>query len=136
MRKLFSYAAALSFICLLAACSKKMVFARSVIVPAAEGRVKIKHDQNNNYAINVTVNQLADPKNLQPPRETYVVWMESKDKGIKNLGRLKSSSGLFSKGLKASLSAVTSFKPVRFFITAEESGDVLQPGPQTILITQ
>jgi hypothetical protein len=136
MRKSLSLVAALLFACLLAACSKKMVFTRSVVVPAAEGRVKIRHDQNNNYAINVTVVHLADPKKLQPPKETYVVWMETKDGEIKNIGRLRTSSGLFSKTLKASLSAVTSFKPERFFITAERSGDVEHPGVQTVLITQ
>lgn len=122
--------------CVLGACARKMNFTRSVVVPAAEGNVKIKKDKNNNYAIDVSVLHLADVKKLQPPKQTYVVWMQTRDHGTKNIGQLKSSSGLLSKALKASLSAVTSFQPTGFFITAEESGDIQYPGGQTVLITQ
>lgn len=137
MKKVFCYVAVVSaLVCLLSACSRKMNFTRSVVVPAAQGDVKIKKDRNNNYAIHVSVFHLAQPGKLQPPKETYVVWMETKEDGIKNIGQLKSSSGFLSKTLKASLSAISSFKPRRFFVTAEESGDIQHPGLQTVLTTE
>ncbi|MEJ7588034.1 MAG: hypothetical protein WKI04_10790 [Ferruginibacter sp.] len=50
-----------------------MTFATSSIAPAATGKVKIKKDDNDNYAIDVTVPHLAPHYKLPPPRETYVV---------------------------------------------------------------
>ena len=137
MNKVFCYVAVVSaLVFLLSACSRKMNFTRSVVVPTAEGDVKIKKDRNNNYAIHVSVLHLAQPAKLQPPKQTYVVWMETKEDGIKNIGQLKSSSGFLSKTLKASLSAITSFKPRRFFVTAEEAADIQHPGLQTVLTTE
>ncbi|MDO9372784.1 MAG: hypothetical protein Q7T76_00130 [Ferruginibacter sp.] len=116
-------------------CSKKMMFQNSSAVPAAEGAVKYKTDRNNNYEIKVDVNNLAGSDKLIPPRSTYVVWMESEKNGMKNLGQLKSSSGIFSSKLKASLRAVSAFKPRRFFITAEDDASISFPGPQVVLRT-
>jgi hypothetical protein len=120
---------------LLVGCSKKLSFATSPVVPAAHGSVRIDRDKNENYTIEVDVTNLAEPKNLQPPRDTYVVWMETKKNGIKNIGQLNTSSGFFSSALKASLKTVTPNKPTRFFITAEDKGDVQYPGSQVVLRT-
>src|SRR5689334_6882681 len=118
------------------ACSKKLSFAGSPIVPAAHGTVKIKRDQNKNYAVEVNVTNLAEPKNLQPPRNTYVVWMETKDNGIKNIGQLYTSTGLFSSTLKASLKTVTPYKPTNFFISAEDDSNIQYPGSQIVIRTE
>ena len=123
------------FLFLLPGCSKKLSFATSPVIPAAHGSVRIDRDKNENYTIEVEVTNLAEPKNLQPPRETYVVWMETKKNGIKNIGQLNTSSGFFSSALKASLKTVTPNKPTRFFITAEDKGDVQYPGSQVVLRT-
>src|SRR4051794_18026297 len=123
------------FLFLLPGCSKKLSFATSPVVPAAHGSVRIDRDKNENYTIEVEVTNLAEPKNLQPPRETYVVWMETKKNGIKNIGQLNTSSGFFSSALKASLKTVTPNKPTGFFITAEDKGDVQYPGSQVVLRT-
>lgn len=116
-------------------CSKKIYFAKSRVVPAAEGKVKIKKDRNKNYDINISILRLADPERLQPPKKAYVVWMETKENGIKNIGMINSTSGFFSKRLRASLSTKTAFKPIHFFITAEENGAVQYPGSQLVLTT-
>jgi hypothetical protein len=120
---------------LFTSCSKKLSFAKSVVVPAAEGTVKVKKDKNENYNIQVKVKNLAEPKRLQPPKDTYIVWMETKNNEVKNLGKLKSESGFFTSGLKASLETVTSFKPHSFFITAEDAGNVTYPGNFVVLRT-
>ena len=37
-------------------CAKKITFATSSVVPAAEGSVKVKKDKNNNYNIELNCN--------------------------------------------------------------------------------
>jgi S-formylglutathione hydrolase FrmB len=125
----------LSAIVLLSSCSTKYAFATSSVVPAAEGTVKVKKDKNNNYNIELKVERLADPKRLSPAREVYVVWMETDQNERKNIGQLKTSSGLFSGALKSSLKTVSPFKPLTFFITAEESADIQYPMGQEVLRT-
>lgn len=113
-------------------CSKKMNFQTSQVVPAAQGFVKTKMDKNNNYSIKLKVNHLAKPEKLTPPRKEYVVWMATEQNEIKNIGRLKSSLGT----LSGSLVTVTAFKPVSFFITAEDRSDISIPGSTIILKTE
>lgn len=61
----------------LASCSKKISFQTSSVVPSAEGSVKVKKDNNNNYSIDLDIIRLADPKRLEPSKSTYVVWIET-----------------------------------------------------------
>lgn len=116
-------------------CAKKIAFQRSSVVPAAEGSVKVKKDKNSNYTIDLDVIHLADPKRLNPSKEVYIVWMGTENNGTKNVGQLKTSSSMFSKALKSSLSTVTAFKPIRIFITAEDNATVQYPGSQVVLDT-
>ncbi len=121
---------------ILHSCSQKMQFLQSTVVPAAEGKVKIKKDDNSNYSISLNLLNLAEPGRLQPPKKNYVVWIETGQNTFKNIGQLKSSSGFLSKALKASLNTVTSFQPKRIFITAEDDGDINYPYGQTVLTTK
>jgi len=120
---------------LLLSCSKKMMFASSSVVPAAEGSVKYKKDKNNNYHVDLKVMHLAHSNKLTPARSNYVVWMETESNGIKNLGQLISSGSLLSSTLKGSLSAVTAFQPKSFFITAEDNANISYPGSEVVLRT-
>jgi len=129
--------AALS-ICLITgmtACSKKVVFGTSTVVPAATGKVKMKKDRNNNYALDISIENLTSPKRLDPPKNVYVAWIETDNSGAKNIGQISSSSGLFSSELKGSLETVTSFKPKRIFISAEDDATVQYPGMLIVLRT-
>jgi len=117
-------------------CAKKINFSRSSVVPAAEGKVKIKKDKNKNYKIDVNVYNLAEPKNLTPARSTYVVWMQTDQNSTKNLGQIKSSSKLLSKALKGSVTAVSPIYPTKIFITAEDDGTTSYPQGETILTTE
>lgn len=123
------------FTFLLTSCSRKFRFESSIAVPGAEGQVKVKKDHNKNYAVSVKTRNLVEPDKLAPPKSVYVIWMRTEFNGTKNIGQFKSSSGLFSKKLKASLSTVTPFKPVQVFITGEEDGNVSYPGFQSVLTT-
>ncbi|MCE7039088.1 hypothetical protein [Dyadobacter sp. CY312] len=117
-------------------CSKKFTFSESVIVPAAQGSVKFKKDKNDNYAVNLVVHNLSEPGRLVESRNTYVVWTNTDNKGVKNLGQLKNASGLFSKNLKSELKTTTPFKPTGFFITAENQADISIPRGQVVLTTR
>jgi hypothetical protein len=117
----------------LTSCSHKVVFQSSSVVPAATGTVKMKHDKNENYTLKIRVNGLVDPERLIPSKKFYIVWMESEYNGVKNLGQLRSSSGLFSKKLKAELDAVTPFRPRSVFITSEYETAIQYPGPDIVL---
>lgn len=119
----------------ISACSRKLSFKESAIVPAAQGTVKYKKDKNENYAIDLSVRHLSPPDRLVESRNTYVVWAKTERNGLKNLGQLKSSSGLFSKELKSDLETVTTFEPRGFFITAERAGDIGYPEGQVVLTT-
>ncbi len=116
-------------------CARKANFLTSSVVPAAKGTVKVKQDENNNYLIKVKIKDLAKVEQLQSSKQTYVVWMETDKGNIENLGQLISSSSLFSKQKTASLETVSSFKPIRIFVTAENGTDVRDPGNQIILST-
>lgn len=117
------------------ACNRKIAFTTSSVVPGADGAVKVKRDDNGNHAIDIEIRNLADPQRLALPQNTYVVWMES-DNGLKNLGQLKSETGLLTKARKAEMETVTPYKPTRIFITAETDGNVQTPGNQVVLSTR
>ncbi|MCP9768727.1 hypothetical protein EGI22_12445 [Lacihabitans sp. LS3-19] len=105
-----------------------MAFKNSSVVPAAVGSINLKSDKNNNHTIKISINHLAPASQLTPPYNTYVVWMVTENNETKNIGQLISSSSFLSKALKGSLSAVSSYKPVSFFISAENEGNVEYPG--------
>lgn len=130
----FSTLVLLGFI--LVSCARKMNFAPSSVVPAATGSVKIKKDKNNNYIVTVNVVNLADPKNLNPSRSVYVVWLEDDRNSTKNIGQITTSSSMFSKALKGEVEATATSMPSRVFITAEDDGNVQYPGSQMVLTTR
>lgn len=116
-------------------CAKKASFQTSSVVPAARGDVKVKKDDNNNYHIKIKISGLAEASRLEPAKQVYVVWLESDEHKINNLGRINSSSTLLSKSLKASFETVSSVKPIKIFITAEDEAGVQYPGSNVILAT-
>jgi hypothetical protein len=117
-------------------CARKIAFTKSVVVPSANGQVKVKKDKNNNYDINVFVRDLTTPVNLVPPRKMYIVWSQTNQNGIINMGELSTSRSIVSRGFKAGLSTVSPYKPTRVFITAEDARTVSSPGTQVVLTTE
>lgn len=136
MKNIFAITTALFLTFLFSSCGRKLTFETSPVVPAAHGKVKIKKDNNNNYIITVNVVNLADSKNLTPPKNVYVVWMESTSNRAKNIGQINTSSGLLSSTLKGELKATATTKPNRIFITAEDDGNIQFPGTQMVLRTE
>jgi hypothetical protein len=65
----------------------------------------------------------------------YVVWMETADNVTKNIGQINSSTGFLSNKLKASFETVSSTKPTKIFLTAEDDAGIQYPGTQMVLTT-
>ncbi|HBG23772.1 MAG TPA: hypothetical protein DEO54_07050 [Rikenellaceae bacterium] len=117
------------------ACAQRIKFSKSTIVPAAEGAVKVRKDKNNNYLIKVNIDNLAAPERLTPPRQAYVLWMITEDNMPKNIGKIKVATKFLSSKLKASFETVSSIKPLRIFITAENDASVQYTDYEVILTT-
>jgi hypothetical protein len=126
-RKVFFGIATAFLILSLLSCATKAKFLTSNIVPAARGSVAVKDDKNNNYVIKVKIANLAEAERLQQSGTTYVVWMETEENTVRNLGAMKSSTGFMSKQLAASFESVTSMKPTKIFITAESNAAIQYP---------
>jgi len=120
---------------LFSSCSKKITFLVSPVVPSAEGSVIVKKDNNNNYTIDLDVKRLAETERLTPLKLVYVVWMETDQSRLQNLGQLKTSSGTFSRMLTSSLKTTSPYQPTGFFITAEDDATGQYPGMTVVLRT-
>lgn len=115
--------------------AKKVMFLTSSVVPAARGQVTIKKDKNENYLIKIKIEDLTEVKRLEPSKNRYVVWMETDESMVKNIGQIKSDTQFISSKLKAAFETVTAFKPTKIFITAEDNADIQYPEAQFILET-
>ena len=133
--KMFVGAFALLILFSFEASAKKVKFLTSALVPAARGYVKINHDKNLNYAISINISNLAEVYRLEPAKLTYIVWLVTGDGITMNMGKMKSTAGFFSKKLKATFETVTSLKPVKIFITAEDDPSRQYPGKEVALTT-
>lgn len=107
---------------LLTSCSSTTKFPVSSVTPAAVITANVKQDKSNNYTISVTAKNLASADRLSPPKNTYVVWIETRDSGVKNIGQLKGKNDKTS-----TLETLTPFDPVVILITAEDDGTVSYP---------
>lgn len=113
---------------LVSACSKKITFPVSSVVPAAQAVVKVDKDSNENYEIELEVSNLAGPDRLTPARRHYVVWMVSKRHGTINIGNLN-----VNRKNNAELTTSTPYEPIRIFITAEDDPSPVLPSTQVVL---
>jgi hypothetical protein len=121
---------AISMIFSFTECSRKILFLNSPVVPAATGYAKVKRDSNKNYVIQITLSNLAEVSRLTPPKQTYIVWILTDRDETKNIGQIKSSNNL-----NASFETVSSFKPTKLFITAENDPSTQYPGEPVVLTT-
>ena len=119
----------------LTSCGKKISFLPSTVIPTAKGYVKIKGDNNDNYAVKLQVKDIVKSKDLQPGKGTYVVWVETRENRAHHLGKLETSKGLFSGTRKAKLESVTAAKPVRVFVTSEDNSTPQFPS-EVVLTTK
>lgn len=114
----------------LTSCTKKIFFLTSAVVPAAQGSVTVKNDKNNNYFVQMTITNLASIERIQPTSNSYVVWIESDIGNARNVGKVVSSNNL-----NVSFETLSSFRPTKVFITAEENEQAQYPGSVVVLTT-
>ena len=114
----------------LISCASRISFLASQVVPAAEGEITVKRDNNNNYSIKMEITNLAAVDRLEPPKNSYVVWMETERGAARNIGRIETSNNL-----KVTFETVSSFRPTKIFITAEENENALYPSEMVVLTT-
>lgn len=117
---------------LFSSCSKRISFPPSAVVPGVEPQAKVKKTDDGDYRISLDVNHLVRPEQLSPPKNHYVVWINTEDQGLKNIGELKNRSGMFANTRRASFERTIGFKPTQIFVTSENSTDVQFPGDQTV----
>ena len=109
----------------------KVILSTSPTMPASEGTVRFGVSKNDNTTIILNVKHLAHPDKLTPPASSYVVWTRSsKDALPQSIGALKVDSDL-----TGSLLAETPLHSFDLFITAEGSGQALQPAGPPLLWT-
>jgi len=134
-RNLLLGASALLLLLSFSSCAKKITFQNSSVVPAARGKVTVDKDNNKNYVVKIKIDNLAEVSRLESSKKTYVVWMETDESQVKNIGQIKSDTKFISSKLKASFETVTAFKPIKISITAEDNADAQYPGSQLVLET-
>lgn len=130
IKTLFLGALVILLITSLNSCTKKIYFERSSVVPAAEGSLTVSNDKNNNYVIKMQISNLADIERLEPPKNSYVVWVETDSGQARNIGRIITTNKL-----NVTFETVTAFKPRKIFITAEENETTQYPGTMLVLTT-
>jgi hypothetical protein len=111
-------------------CAQKSMFLVSPVQPAARGYAEVKKDKNSNYHVSVELTSLSESNRLSPPKSVYIVWMVSDGDVTKNIGQIKPSTNL-----KASFETVSSIKPKKIFITAEDDASLQSPGAMVVLST-
>ena len=126
---------AIAMVFVFSSCATKAKFINSSVVPGAQGTVKVKTDKNDNYVIKVQIDNLATPDRLEPPKNAYVVWMETDKNTTKNIGQINSESGMLSNNLSANFETVSAVKPTKIFITAEDDPTVQYPETKVVLTT-
>jgi len=127
--------ASVIFIFSMSSCTVKTSFLTSTVVPAAQGTVQVKIDNNKNYVIKIEISNLSPSNRLTPPRNAYVVWLVDDNNNSKNIGQLNSSGDFMSKSLSAKFETISSSRPVKIVITAENESDVQYPSFSEIILT-
>ncbi len=117
---------------LFSSCSKRISFPPSAVVPGVEPKAKVKKTDDGDYRVSLDVNHLVRPEQLSPPKKHYVVWINTENQGVRNIGELKNRSGMMANTRKASFERTIGFKPTQIFVTSENSTDVQFPGDETV----
>lgn len=86
------------------------------MVPAATGNVDIGRDNNGNTRIDLHVEHLAQPAELSPSMDSYVIWIQAPGMAPENEGRLKIGNDL-----KGGLTTVTPLRAFDIIIAAEQN---------------
>jgi len=98
-------------------------------LPLAKGgdvhvRVELTYDRNDRIEIRV---QAPEPSAYGPSYTRYVAWVATPDRAyVANVGQIRVEGG------KGRLLTLTPLRKFWLFLTVEERGDVMKPGPQVV----
>jgi hypothetical protein len=112
--------------------SRNLVLTGSPDVPGAKGTAKVSSTDDGNTKIDLAVQHLAPPEDINSGATVYVVWVQGGDVGAEphNLGALKVDSDL-----NGSMTAVTNLRSFDLYVTAEPSQATTTPTGKTLLRT-
>lgn len=109
---------------------QRVAFQASPLQPAADGKVKVRVDQNQNTLVELELEHIAPAEKLWPPKSVYVVWAEDTEGGIFQLGQLR-----VNRKRKASFKGTTALERFRLVITAEDEPWPEEPSQPHMLAT-
>lgn len=96
--------------------------------PSAAGKINYHHDRNGNTSMELKVDHLAAPMNLQPAKQVYVVWVQAPGQAPENKGVLK-----VNRDEKGDIKMTSPHQAFDIFVTAEDSPSVSSPsGPEVL----
>ena len=108
--------------------AKKFPLTAAPIVPAATGQAEVGKDKNGNSKVKITVEHLAKPESLTPPKNAYVVWFQESGSNPEAEGQLK-----VNKNLKAEFETTVPWKNFQVLVTAEDDPTAKTPsGPEVL----
>jgi hypothetical protein len=120
-------------ICLLVSAScatREVVFQDSPLQPAAVVRAKVRLDRNENSLIDLELKHVAPAAKLWPPRAVYMVWAESSEGRLFQLGQLR-----VNEKREGYFQGTTALERFRLIITAEDDAQPAEPSQPYMLAT-
>lgn len=128
MKNLFAYVLACLLVAGVAVADEHAKLINGTADPSAEGSVDYHHDRNGNTSMELKVDHLAPPSNLQPSKQVYVVWVQAPGKAPENKGMLKTNENQ-----QGSVKMISPYPAFDVFVTAEDNPSVAAPtGPEVL----
>lgn len=110
----------------LAGCGRSVRLKPLPLAKGGEVSVRVELTYNRNDQLQIKV-QGPEPTVYGPNYTRYVVWVATPDRAqVTNVGQIRVEGG------KGELRTVTPLRKFHLFLTVEEQGDVLKPGPQVV----
>lgn len=107
---------------ILSCCTTTKKFPVSTSVPAANFSLKKNTDNQKNFVLEITAENLASADRLTPPGNNYSVWIVTNENRVKNVGQL-----VVQNARKSTFKTTTPYDFSEVFITVENSGDLEYP---------
>ena len=122
----------LSMSCLFGGGSRNLHLTGSPDVPGAQGTAEVSTTDDGNTKIDLVVQHLAPPEDINAGSTVYVVWVQGIAVGAEpqNLGALKVDDKL-----NGSMTAVTNLRSFDLYVTAESSQATTTPTGRSLLRT-
>jgi hypothetical protein len=130
VRKLFLLPLAVAAL-LAAGCAKQVRLNALPLAGAGTATARVELTYNRNNLIAIKLSKVPLPSSLNNQFTRYVLWVSTPDHShVINAGQLRVENN------KAALRTLTPLRQFLLFITAENSGEVMSPGPDVLFQTK